>query len=190
MFALQWLCADPINVPDLTSYILSQVPKLKTRSRNSLELERTRISVSGNSSTVPEISQFEVFPIEILQQIASHLPLQPVLSLRLVSKTLASRLPLDEPFWFQRLLSGSLVPYVWDLDSQDCYAKQGLGTLSGQARESANDSQWDWKSIAKRLLKPNAALMADENMADAPIGLRNRCRIWRMVEEAMALQDL
>jgi hypothetical protein len=112
----------------------------------------------------------------MLHQISYYLPISSIFALRLTSKTLA-----DQQFWLQRLLCGDLVPHLWDLESERFSAKPSL------AKERAQYSEGDWKAVAKLLNKRDAIMMGEGVMDDAPIGLRSRCRIWRIVEEALSI---
>ncbi|KAF2628836.1 hypothetical protein BU25DRAFT_409861 [Macroventuria anomochaeta] len=55
-------------------------------------------------------------PTEILNQVSTFLPVSPILPLRLTSRTLAYQLPLNQRFFRKLLLSGNLLPFLWDLD--------------------------------------------------------------------------
>jgi len=164
----QWYCANPINIPDLTTFVLSLLPQISNllESPNAQELH-----VSTEAPTTSEEPRLEGLPTEILLHISTFLPISSVFALRLSSKTLASRLYLDQQFWFQHLLSGSLIPYLWDLESKALHAKN-------------QNAKWDWKALAKLLARKDTIMMGKEGMADVPIGLRNRCRIWKIIEGA------
>ncbi|KAF2088980.1 hypothetical protein K490DRAFT_10975, partial [Saccharata proteae CBS 121410] len=113
-------------------------------------------------------------PFDILTQIVSYLPIKSVLFLRRCNQSLASRINLDQCFWRNRLISGNLVDFLWDLDEAECRQKDLSGT------------GWDWRGLARDLRAqrfPEAALRRNTNIEDAPLGLLNRCRIVRVVEE-------
>jgi len=132
-------------------------------------------------------------PIEIIASILPFLPTPATLRLRRCSKTLASKISINQTFWRNQLLFGDLIDYLWDLDPQMCHKKDKQGS-------------WDWKTLAQILLQPKIlqsalalSLHETENdeittifekmsleeteFKDAPIGLQNRCRIVRIVKD-------
>ena len=153
------------------------------------------VSVPLLTGIVPETtSTLESLPNEIIKQIVSFLPVTATLILRCCSKSLASKVSLDQIFWRDELIAGDLVPWLWDLDVKECHAQDRNGS-------------WDWKQLAQTLrqakifesaLKESAAgrdangslrrIMDDVHdsdvcMKDAPLGLQNRCRLARLVED-------
>ncbi|RDL36178.1 uncharacterized protein BP5553_06790 [Venustampulla echinocandica] len=150
----EWCCADPAKVPNLTKFILSLLPQLRTPRPENFNVAKFQIS-GAETSTPKEASRFEALPVEITGQITSFLSTPSLLALRLSSKTLASRLCIDQQFW-----------------STDT---------------SVNDAPRDWKALAKQLAKKDDIMMAEGSLLASPIGFRNRCRIWRIIEEALSL---
>ena len=107
-------------------------------------------------------------------------------------------------FWRDGLIAGDLVPWLWDLDVKECYAKDRSGS-------------WDWKPLAQTLRRAKIFESAlkesvaggegvaggeangsermiermiidnvhdtDVTMRDAPLGLQNRCRLLRLVKD-------
>ena len=97
-------------------------------------------------------------------------------------------------FWRDGLIAGDLVPWLWDLDVKECHAKDWSGS-------------WGWKQLAQTLrqakifesaLKESVAGVdangpertiidnvhdTDVSMRDAPLGLKNRCRLARLVKD-------
>lgn len=135
----------------------------------------------------------------------------PVAKLQLAncSQLLRSKLPIDQAFWRNALVSGSLVDYLWDLEPDLCLQK-----------DSGSDTTWDWRRLGQDLKAPNLLCIAignsirdycrgqdeDENIVrqplaifqegcltrvlsghtmfdDAPRGLASRCRIARIVRD-------
>ena len=139
-------------------------------------------------------SNLESLPNEIIKQIVSFLPVTATLNLRCCSKSIASKVSLDQMFWRDELIVGDLVPWLWDLDVKECHAKDRSGS-------------WDWKQLAQTLrqakifesaLKESVAggeanrhertiidnvHDTDVCMRDAPLGLQNRCRLARLVKD-------
>jgi hypothetical protein len=118
--------------------------------------------------------RLEALPVEILHHISSFLPVPSVFALRLSCKTLAACLYPDNQFWFQRLVSGSLIPYLWDLDAKVCHRKY-------------IEAVWDWRELARLLCRKDQVMNGEGRMVVAPIGLRNRCRVWKIVDGALEL---
>jgi hypothetical protein len=61
---------------------------------------------------------------------------------------------------------------LWDLDEKIC-------------GEKFMEADWDRKALATLLSKKEQAMKMEGRMADAPMGLRNRCSIWRIIEGAL-----
>ena len=136
----------------------------------------------------------ESLPNEIVKQIVSFLPVTATLTVRCCSKILASKVSLDQTFWRNGLIAGDLVSWLWDLDVNECHVKDRSGS-------------WDWKQLAQVLhqakvfesaLKESVAgagadgpqrtcignvHVTDVSMRDAPLGLKNRCRLVRLVKD-------
>ena len=138
-------------------------------------------------------STLESLPNEIIKQIVSFLPVTVTLTLRCCSKSLATKVSLDQMFWRDELIAGDLVPWLWDLDVKECHAKDRSGS-------------WDWKQLAQTLRQAKVFESAlkesvagdptrperiitknvhdtDVCMRDAPLGLQNRCRLARLVKD-------
>lgn len=150
----------------------------------------------------PSTNRLETLPSEVLDQITAYLPATASIRLHRCSKTLASRIALDQNFWRHKLLFGYLVGYLWDLNIRFYYQ---LVRQSGQGLATPED--WDWKRLAKnlmreRLMRSDVAYLGslpsgqsgsqivdiDEevDMIRGPLGMLNRQRIWRMIQEVLA----
>lgn len=148
---------------------------------------------------IAKFSTFEDLPTEILSHVTSFLPASPLLRLRRCSKTLASRIIINQTFWRDKLISGHLIPYLWDLKPQQC-----------RQYDLAN-TQLDWKKLAQRLtfVKPveNSQHLdwestdskdwyewgfgrAEVVMAYMPMGLINRYRIAMIVRDLETLDKI
>lgn len=187
---LQWICADPITIKGLTSWVLNQVQPILEPPRPS--------TISSLPPPTSQINQsLESLPTEIIAKITSFLSALAVLRVRRCSKTLAFKISINQSFWRDHLIHGDLVDYLWDLDSTACYKKDKEGN-------------WNWMALVQALLQPKilksalgASLKSDEVMtffeqmslketdfADAPIGLQNRCRIVRIVRDIEKLDKI
>jgi len=157
---------------NLTSYVLGLLSR--TGTPETFELER--ISPPNRNDLTPrEKSRLERLPTEIMDAISAALSMPSIVSLRMCSRTLAARLYPDQQFFFQRLLHGNLVPFIWDLDKKECFTK------IRPSQASAGLICGNWRALAKQSRKGQG------DFSTAPIGFRNRCRIWRIIEEAMSL---
>ncbi|KAK2756082.1 hypothetical protein FQN54_005489 [Arachnomyces sp. PD_36] len=65
-----------------------------------------------------------------------------------------------------KLLSGVAIPYIWDLNAGKCLEKDG------------GDQVWDWKGLIEDLSRLLDVRDDTTLWEGAPMGLRNRCRIW------------
>ncbi|KAK6003999.1 hypothetical protein QM012_008849 [Aureobasidium pullulans] len=68
------------------------------------------------------------------------------------------------------LANSKAYPWLWDLDTLSIRAKQ-------------KSSRWEWESLLRSLWQPDVHMPSDESL-DIPLSLRNRRRIWRILEEA------
>lgn len=173
----QWYLIDPVTIPELRGFILSLLPQRQIFPASS---NFTELQISENNSISSEKSCLEKLPVEILHRIRSCLPLSSVLALQLTSKTLASQLCLDQHFWLQGILSAMLIPHVWDLEID-----QGVSTK--EIGQPVHYTQGDWMALAKLLIRNDSIMMAKGKWAGVPLGFRNRCRIWKIVEGALSL---
>ncbi|KAF2129324.1 hypothetical protein P153DRAFT_291448 [Dothidotthia symphoricarpi CBS 119687] len=153
---------NPIDIPDLTSFVSDM-------------LTTTPLKIEQNPTTLQfarEPLGFERLPTELLDQIGKHLPPQSVIALHCTSKAFAIKAPLNNKFWRDRLIDGSLVPHIWDLDAN-------------QLDHERQDRLWDWRSVAQLLVaKKFPRNESNPLLVGPPTGLWNRCRIWNIIEDA------
>ncbi|KAL8788412.1 MAG: hypothetical protein Q9195_007291 [Heterodermia aff. obscurata] len=180
--------ADGSVIPDLTVYILSKLSPIQPV----LPLEPPQPVITFTDRSLSSLTALETLSTESLQLITLHAGASAALRLRRCSKTIYFKLSLTQSFWRDHLVSGSLIEYLWDLDRVLCIQKDGQG-------------HWDWKTLAQKLRKPsileNALAKSLDSMeidddektafeqkvrqggefSDAPMGLRNRCRLVKIV---------
>jgi hypothetical protein len=120
----------------------------------------------------------EALPCEILERITECLNPDSVMSLRQASRSLALSVPLDDRFWRRNMCSGSLLPYIWDLDEDD---------MKRLLQSHPTELPRDWHGLA-RVFRPKECLRRGQDplSGEIPAGLWNRCRIWTMIDEACA----
>lgn len=72
--------------------------------------------------------------------------------------------------WCDILLEGKALPWLWDLDSRAVDKKRREGN-------------WNWELLVRQLSKLTIYEPTGTTL-NLPLGLRNRRRIWRNLEEA------
>ena len=170
-------------------------PQQPAQSQHSTEALEAIVSVLPLMSMLHgSKSTLELLPNEIVKQIVSFLPVTATLTVRCCSKSLASKVSIDQMFWRDGLIAGDLVSWLWDLEVKECHAKDRSG-------------KWDWKQLAQTLRQAKVFESAlkesvaghevngperniinnvhdtDVSMRDAPLGLKNRCRLARLVKD-------
>ena len=92
---LQWLCASPIEIPNLTSYIL----KFLTRDFQSGHTHPIdKAPAPPPEEPISHLSSVESLPSELLSHIATFLPAPAIFRIRRCSKPLLFRIPSPKPF--------------------------------------------------------------------------------------------
>jgi hypothetical protein len=163
---------DPLHDNSLTTFALGL---LKPAAH---QLQSTKSMIRATSGTRGKL---ESLPTEIIDQIVSSLPAPSALCARLVSSTLASKIPLNQRFFRERLIEGNLIPYIWDLDQQAC-----RNTQRYVPKDEDADEYWDWRQLARDLGNVKGIVERDPDDEDdlIPRGFWNRCRLWLTVIEA------
>ncbi|KAH6679599.1 hypothetical protein B0J14DRAFT_581162 [Halenospora varia] len=180
----EWICADPINVPKVTSFITGLLKEAPKTAPEIPDISQLQISQLEPPFFPSNNSRLEQLPVEILHQITAFHSAASIFSLRKCSKTLASRLILDQNFWCQQLLSGSLIPQLWGVDGD--YLIKGFKYIIDVKYDREKDNtECDWKALATQFARIDNVMMGREEMKAIPIGLANRFRLWRIIEEAM-----
>ena len=78
--------------------------------------------------------------------------------------------PSQQNWYFEAFLNKQIFPWLWDLDTKAILEKQRAG-------------HWDWELLVRKLSIKTIHEPDDESI-DIPLQLRNRRRIWRLLEEA------
>ena len=157
----------------MTEYILSHLQDVPTE--ESSNAVPTRITAVASSTSTPGI---HTLPTECLAQVCAFLSITDVSSLRLCCSTLALGFPLDQQFWRNQFLSGHLLG-LRDLDQQ---------LLRGKADELRGK---DWKGLVRTLARYENFQGSEGGkersergeLHDAPIGLKNRSRLWKIIRD-------
>jgi hypothetical protein len=136
---------------------------------------------SRSSQPVRKPCGLERLPMELLDQISDYLPIQSVLAMHQTSRMLALKVLLDNNFWRKSIISGRLLPYIWDFDVEE------LDRQRRKSLEASPDSDvtWDWRVVGQLLATKHFPLKSsDPRIVDLPNGLWNRRRIWSIVADA------
>ena len=84
-------------------------------------------------------------------------------------------------YWLQALSEGSLFAWLWDIETKDLVRKE---------QSKSKKQEWDWELLV-RALAENDIYENEEviwAMENVPLGLRNRKRIWRLVQDIFSEQ--
>jgi hypothetical protein len=172
---VQRFYTNPVDVPELNSFVLDV-----------LQSSPSKIDIA---TWLPKHSRepdgFENLPTELLDLICSYLPTESVIKLHRTSRTFAMKLPLDNAFWRNCLLTSSLHSHTWGLDIE------AIDTLRYKSRTAVGPAEWDWQGVAKLLsTKQFPTTPRDQRLNALPLGFWNRCRIWSIFEKALALDNV
>jgi len=131
----EFLCADPIEIPNLTDYLLSNLKVIPVQPQTE--------SIGGpqKTSQSPKAT-LDSLPIEILDRITSYLACPTIFHLHRTNRALSARISLGPSFWRDQLVSGNLIPFIWDLDPVKCREKEN---------NAPPDAAWDWRLLARTL---------------------------------------
>jgi hypothetical protein len=144
--------ASPFNIPDLSSHVLSCLQTYpQDCTSNATPAQR---SLAGKLRSLPT----ELFDhiIDLMDPI-ENLPVQ---CTRLI-----------EPVYWQRLLCGKFLPYLWDLDISVVHY-------------CLSDEKWDYELLVRQLAQEGIWEYFKKNdPGKYHHGLWNRRRIWRLMEE-------
>ncbi|KAF4989932.1 hypothetical protein FDECE_14546 [Fusarium decemcellulare] len=177
--ANEWYCNDPIDIPDLVDFVTKLLAQMSSE-------EHVGGEVESNADIRPSTIQgapspcLEGLPTEILDLVVNCLVTPSVLHLRQSSKSMASSIELDQPFWHKQLLQGSAIPYLWDLGNIDKYLKSLNVAADEELRRPVESGSENWRGLAQKLAQKDNIIKMDASVPSMPWGLRNRCRIWAL----------
>ncbi|KAK2871789.1 hypothetical protein FQN49_002829 [Arthroderma sp. PD_2] len=155
---------DPFPIPGLTHEILTYLQPLPEWRRRYDEPS----------------TQLSKLPVEIAEEIYSQLH-------PFVDPGLDCTYYLPSDIWCDFLFNKQLLPWLWDLDVA---ALQDQSLPSGdKSRPPYNATNyWNWEQLV-RMLAQTEIFEPWNAMSEAPLRLRNRRRIWRLLDEAQ-LRDV
>lgn len=173
----QWICADPINVPNLSSYIISQIPKPSDLTNTTSTTVTDMLESVKMFSLADNQICLSNMPTELLSEFCTHLPFLSVIALRKTCKVIRARVisSLTQRFWRTRLQAGEVLPWLLP------------GEFDGE--EASASSNCDWEKGLKALIAmardigPHESRYEEVTLPGArPIGLENRWRIWKILK--------
>lgn len=178
----QWYCNDPIDVQNLPGFISALLAEEPSDSEH-VEYVEPNMSLGLTSSKATLCPNLECLPREILDLVVSFLPTSSTLRLRRCSKTLISRIVLDQQFWRRQLLDGCVDPYLWELKDV------GRDSETPVIPVEKTLGHHDWGNLARKLACSNQIMRGDESIPSPPWGLRNRCRIWSLATHLVTTSE-
>ncbi|RSL51451.1 hypothetical protein CEP54_011417 [Fusarium duplospermum] len=162
-----WWAHNPINIPDLTSQLISNLERIS----------RTTTPVPLNNSTQDFKDRLAALPPEIQNELV------PWFQMGAVSPDCNYLMP--QSVWKQIFFQ---IPYLWDLDTEQ--------VLNKTCSEPSETEEWNWEKITRQVLSPaqpsdrayegdeKAYLWSHERVGlHVPPGFTNRRRIWQILEE-------
>lgn len=164
---------DPFNVPakTTTDYILSHLepmPAADTASHNtaqSIGASFNALTADIRNQILEELSPFENPSLECSRILTSY-------------DWLHALFDEHEPIipWLWDLdKDGDIIPRVWDRAMIECLEK-------GEIFVRPEVLEWDWEKLVRQLAQTTVMCLGGL-MDDAPLGIRNRRRIWMMLNE-------
>lgn len=161
----------PLHLENTTSHVLRLLE----------DTVAPKASVSPYARSGSVLSGLERLPTELVGRISTHLSPFSALALHRASRTLATKVPMDNHFWRNTILNGAALPYLWDVNKRELEIR--LQKQLAASREPS--SMWNWKSVGELLARKRFPLKSsDSRIVDLPNGLWNRKRIWSIFEEA------
>lgn len=82
---------------------------------------------------------------------------------------------LPQRFWRQALEQCQLLPWLWDISVEDIAHKEASKPHNGEY-------EWNWELLVRQLAQSNL-FEEGKHPRDLASGIRNRRRIWRILEE-------
>ncbi|KAI1099466.1 hypothetical protein F4804DRAFT_83641 [Jackrogersella minutella] len=159
----RWEAAYPLHVPNVTSAVLENLKGLPP------------------ATAIPEAVAFQKRFLALPPELRDHI--SSFLSSRNGMPSLCNGL-LPQWVWREVLLRGDCLPFLRDLDVA------AVGDFCRQWNLDHEDQEPNWELLVRRLSQEAWSVWdAESSSLKVPNGLRNRRRIWQLVEE-MYVGDL
>lgn len=149
---------EPYPIQNLTSEILSYLQPLPKGRRSSF---------SEKSILMKKL------PTEIIEHICLHLH-------PFADPGVACTYELSTNIWRDLLFHQQLLPWLWDLDPS-ILESPPLQYSNSQPSYSKDDF-WDWEQLVRKLAQVEV-FEPGNSLENAPLRIRNRKRIWRLLDE-------
>ncbi|KAH8809411.1 hypothetical protein F5884DRAFT_795568 [Xylogone sp. PMI_703] len=200
----EWLLADPINVPGISKWLFQNLEVMETQGNEHTTAVITAAMLNeGPRVEVPALARL---PADVVSIIVDEIDdAISVLNLRKTCKSMYLKIPLNQSFWRKQLLNGSLVPWLWDVDSSQLFPTEDVE----QSMPQRHGKMYNWHKLCKDIMKlvfndelmekmtPQGAETETDDelepldirhaatgpMQNAPDGLLNRSRIWQMCRD-------
>lgn len=120
-------------------------------------------------------------PSPILDSLPSPAALDKIITQfsNLENPPLAPERSIPPSAWREMLFSARVLPWLWDLDST--VLKSMPPDSDGQVEKYDANGVWDWELLVRQLAQVEV-FQEGNLMANVQLGLRNRRRIWRVLE--------
>ncbi|KAK3167160.1 hypothetical protein OEA41_010286 [Lepraria neglecta] len=150
--------ADPMLIPELTDSILAHVQAIPPPCPQS-----RIVPMDGLAPSLPQL------PRELIAAIMRHL--SPFSDAPKECSFLVS-----PSYWLQTLLECSLIPWLWDLDTEAILRKE---------QSKSKGQEWNWELLIRRMAQNDIyeSKKVTWAMENVPLGLRNRKRIWGLIQD-------
>ena len=147
--------ADPLDIPNLAESLISCLQPLPQRPQENLSAFRMQFQ-----------RRIESLPAELFLSVLDYLyPLK-------IDSSECTRL-LSPSIWKGMLLNGQIIPFLSDLDGDD---------FDQELLNCSRPAELDYERLVRQLTQV-APKLNMELLPGLPAGLRNRIRIWRLVQE-------
>ncbi|KAM6529137.1 hypothetical protein FALCPG4_007286 [Fusarium falciforme] len=162
-----WWAHNPINIPDLTTQLISNLEPI-SRATTTMLLSNSTQEFKGRLAALPP---------EILNKLVPWF--------QIGTMSLDCNYIMPQSLWKQIFFQ---IPFLWDLDTEQ--------VLNKTCSEPSETEEWNWEKITRQVLSPaqpsDRAYEGDEKGylwshetvgLHVPPGFTNRRRIWQILEE-------
>ncbi|KAG8531131.1 uncharacterized protein KY384_004489 [Bacidia gigantensis] len=159
--------SNPVEIPSLNRAVLSHLNPLLSANPSSND-DPDEPTIKGLSQAISSL------PPEIIANITDQVtPLN--------NPSLTPNYILEPSYWHASLFSGTLLPYLWDISETEISEEDGTAVGFDKTADG-----WDWELLAEQLAQ--TSIHERGKVFHIPLGLRNRRRIWRLVEDILGTE--
>ncbi|KAJ2978577.1 hypothetical protein NUW58_g7452 [Xylaria curta] len=173
--SLRCFLANPVVIPGITDIVVNS--NLQTIDGKDIHEDKAQL-LSRIRSLPPEIVDIIIDSLYPFWE-KDGIPLEPT---RIMPST----------WWKRELLSGRLIPWLWELNDEDIvrYRVKNLYQCPDQAAKDKaagtyifDENMWDWELLCRQLAQPNVC-RGGGVLGDRSEKLWNRHRIWNLLDAA------